>query len=212
MEKKKLKLSVTGTTKKAISSIEQAKSQSKHSVIIEKKAGRISRKPFFQKSNKANTSFKPSIGNNDIKRNVANKNFFGTDFEKRKLAEQRATKKYKGEIIQKDTKDNKSKLGFKKRELKLTLTRALSEDGVGSRSRSLASLRRAKLKENKDLTNLPIKDEIKPVKREINIPKIITIRELANRMAEQSSNIIKHLLGIGLTVTINHSIDEDTAE
>ena len=31
-------------------------------------------------------------------------------------------------------------------------------------------------------------------------------------MAEQSSNIIKHLLGIGLTVTINHSIDEDTAE
>ena len=161
MEKKKLKLSVTGTTKKAISSIEQAKSQSKHSVIIEKKAGRISRKSFFQKSNKANTSFKPSIGNNDIKRNVANKNFFGTDFEKRKLAEQRATKKYKGEIIQKDTKDNKSKLGFKKRELKLTLTRALSEDGVGSRSRSLASLRRAKLKENKDLTNLPIKDEIK---------------------------------------------------
>ena len=31
-------------------------------------------------------------------------------------------------------------------------------------------------------------------------------------MAEQSSNIIKHLLGIGLTVTINHTIDEDTAE
>ena len=31
-------------------------------------------------------------------------------------------------------------------------------------------------------------------------------------MAEQSTNIIKHLLGIGLTVTINHSIDEDTAE
>ena len=31
-------------------------------------------------------------------------------------------------------------------------------------------------------------------------------------MAEQSSNIIKHLLSIGLTVTINHTIDEDTAE
>ena len=31
-------------------------------------------------------------------------------------------------------------------------------------------------------------------------------------MAEQSGNIIKHLLGIGLTVTINHNIDEDTAE
>ena len=56
------------------------------------------------------------------------------------------------------------------------------------------------------------KRKLKPVKRQINIPKTITIRELANRMAEQSSNIIKHLLSIGLTVTINHTIDEDTAE
>ena len=48
--------------------------------------------------------------------------------------------------------------------------------------------------------------------REINLPEVITIRELANRMAEQSSNIIKHLLGMGVTVTINHTIDADTAE
>ena len=41
---------------------------------------------------------------------------------------------------------------------------------------------------------------------------MITIRELANRMAEQSSSIIKHLLGMGVTVTINHTIDADTAE
>ena len=31
-------------------------------------------------------------------------------------------------------------------------------------------------------------------------------------MAEQSSNIIKHLFGMGVTATINHSIDSDTAE
>ena len=31
-------------------------------------------------------------------------------------------------------------------------------------------------------------------------------------MAEQSSNIIKHLMGMGVTVTINHTIDSDTAE
>ena len=41
---------------------------------------------------------------------------------------------------------------------------------------------------------------------------MITIRELANRMAEQSSSIIKHLMGMGVTVTINHTIDSDTAE
>ena len=31
-------------------------------------------------------------------------------------------------------------------------------------------------------------------------------------MAEQASNIIKHLMGMGVTATINHSIDADTAE
>ena len=56
------------------------------------------------------------------------------------------------------------------------------------------------------------KENFKPVKREINIPEVITIRELANRMAEQSSSIIKHLMGMGVTVTINHTIDADTAE
>ena len=92
------------------------------------------------------------------------------------------------------------------------MSRALSEDDIGTRSRSLASLRRAKLKENREQNKQSFREDVKPIKREINIPKIITIRELANRMAEQSTNIIKHLLGIGLTVTINHSIDEDTAE
>ena len=69
-----------------------------------------------------------------------------SDYEKRKLAEQRATKRLKGEIPQ------KGKSGFKKRELKLTISRALSdEDNIGgTRSRSLASLKRAKLKENRD--------------------------------------------------------------
>ena len=31
-------------------------------------------------------------------------------------------------------------------------------------------------------------------------------------MAEQSSSIIKHLMGMGVAVTINHTIDSDTAE
>ena len=44
------------------------------------------------------------------------------------------------------------------------------------------------------------------IKRDINIPEFITIRDLANRMAEQSSNIIKHLMGMGVAVTINHTM------
>ena len=37
MEKKKLKLSISGTSKKTFISIEQAKSKSKNTVVIEKK-------------------------------------------------------------------------------------------------------------------------------------------------------------------------------
>ena len=56
MEKKKLKLSITGSSRKTLSSIEQAKSQSKNAVFIERKAGKILRKPSNQKINRSNMS------------------------------------------------------------------------------------------------------------------------------------------------------------
>ena len=96
--------------------------------------------------------------------------------------------------------------------MKLTISRALSEDHSETKSRSLAALKRAKQKENRNLNQIDEKNNFKQIKREVNLPEVITIRELANRMAEQSSNIIKHLLGMGVTVTINHNIDADTAE
>ena len=210
MEKKKLKLSISGASKKTINSIEQAKSQSKNTVVIEKRTPRFGSKPNFSRGhkfteNKSQTSFTPKKTNFSKPPTPVT-----SDFEKRKLAEQRATRRLKGENIPKENKS--TKLGGKRRELKLTVSRALSEDEIGTRSRSLASLKRAKQKENRLLNKDQSKDNFKPVKRDINIPEVITIRELANRMAEQSSSIIKHLMGMGVTVTINHTIDADTAE
>ena len=81
------------------------------------------------------------------------------------------------------------------------------------KQRSLASVKRARLKEKKNLnTGDDPKKEFKKVIRDVKIPKQITIQELSNRMAEQSSNIIKFLLNMGVKATINHSIDKDTAE
>ena len=207
MEKKKLKLSISGSSKKTFNSIEQAKNQSKNSVVIGRKTGKGPRKHSNFKQNKTQINFKQEIKVN-TKPFITNNQQPKSDFEKRRLAEQRATKRLKGEETH---KENKSRGVTKRRELKLTLSRALSDEGTDYKSRSIASLKRAKQKENR----INVKDqkiELKPVKREVKIPSVITIRELANRMAEQSGNIIKHLLGIGLTVTINHNIDEDTAE
>jgi len=76
----------------------------------------------------------------------------------------------------------------------------------------LASFRRAREKEKKLVQESNESTEVKKVSREISVPNLITIQELANRMAEKASSIIKFLFEKNVKVTINHTIDRDTAE
>ena len=213
MENKKTKLTISGTAKKSIKNIEIAKTRSKNSVIIEKTQNKFTKKTGSFKSSHAGEKSKSTSSFNT--RGSSSKSSSGAKvtpntniFEKRKLAEQRATKRLNGDN---DSKDKKSKSGTKKRELKLTVSRALSDE-IEARERSLASVKRAREKENKNFNKDQNKENLKPVKRDINIPEAITVRELANRMAEQSSNVIKFLFGMGVTVTINQTLAADTAE
>jgi len=208
---KKTKLTISGSAKKSIKNIEIAKTQSKNAVVIEKQTGKFPNRGGSFRPNpgkpKPTSSFSRGTG---IKPSFAPKSPpITNDFERRKLAEQRATKRLKGDGDGKDKKTLKS--GTKKRELKLTVSRALSDE-IEARERSLASVKRARLKENKNLSKDQNQESLKPVKRDINIPEAITVRELANRMAEQSSNVIKYLFGMGVTVTINQTLAADTAE
>ena len=208
---KKTKLTISGSPKKTIKSIEIAKTQGKNSILIEKKQVKALSKTGFSGSgtNKFKNSSSFSRGT-QLKPTFNYKLSRGTnDFERRKLAEQRATKRLKGDNENKDRKNLKA--GTKKRELKLTVSRALSDE-IEARERSLASVKRARLKENKNLSKQEIQENLKPVKRDIKIPEAITVRELANRMAEQSSNVIKYLFGMGVSVTINQTLAADTAE
>ena len=202
---KKTKLTITGSAKKSIRNIEIAKTQGKNSTVIEKK---------FPKPFSKGGSFKPGISKPKTvstfnRSSLPKSSAATTDFERRKLAEQRATKRIKGQNENKDKKTLKT--GTKKRELKLTVSRALSDE-IEARERSLASVKRARQKEIKNLSKDDAQDNLKSIKRDINIPEAITVRELANRMAEQSSNVIKYLFGMGVTVTINQTLAADTAE
>ncbi len=208
---KKIKLTISASAKKSIKNIEIAKTQSKNAVVIEKQTGKFPNRGGSFRPNpgkpKPTSPFSRGTG---IKPSFAPKSPpITNDFERRKLAEQRATKRLKGDSDGKDKKTLKS--GTKKRELKLTVSRALSDE-IEARERSLASVKRARLKENKNLSKDQNQESLKPVKRDINIPEAITVRELANRMAEQSSNVIKYLFGMGVTVTINQTLAADTAE
>ena len=208
MENKKTKLTISGSSKKSYKNLDSSKTQGKKTVIIEKRSAKPGIKNSFSKPG----SSKPFLSKNkyggNLKPNFSLKTpQLSSDFEKRKLAEQRATKRLKG-----DTEtDKKSKLGTKKRELKLTVSRALSDE-IETRERSLASVKRARQKELKNANKSETQENLKQVKRDINIPEAITVRELANRMAEQSSNVIKFLFGMGVTVTINQNLAADTAE
>ena len=82
---KKLKLTISGKTKKPLKNIDVNKFSGKRSVVIEKSNSKLAKrgssflpkKPIFESKFKSNTS----------------------DFEKRKLAEQRATKRLKDDLL-----------------------------------------------------------------------------------------------------------------
>ncbi|QDH34255.1 translation initiation factor IF-2 [Porphyrobacter sp. YT40] len=92
---------------------------------------------------------------------------------------------------------------------KLTVTRALNED-EGRRARSLAALKRAREKERRGQGG-PSKPREKQV-RDVVVPEAITVGELANRMAEKGADLVKALFNMGMMVTVNQTIDQDTAE
>ena len=100
MEKKKLKLSISGSSKKTFSSIQQAKSKSKNAVVIEKKNTKFVGKSQFSRQN--NNNFRPSNNISQKPNNFARPTTQpSSDFEKRKLAEQRATRRLKAKLHKK---------------------------------------------------------------------------------------------------------------
>lgn len=92
----------------------------------------------------------------------------------------------------------------RRRSGRLTIGEAL--DDRGPKQRSLASIRRARKKQQQD-TEPPQK-----IFREVTIPEVISVQELANRMTERSVDVIKALMKLGIMATANQTIDADTAE
>jgi translation initiation factor IF-2 len=100
--------------------------------------------------------------------------------------------------------------GNRRQSGKLTVTRALNED-EGARARSLAALKRAREKERRTHFSGQRMEREKQV-RDVVVPEAITVQELANRMAEKGADLVKALFKMGMMVTVNQTIDQDTAE
>ena len=199
-KEKKKTLTITSDLKKKIDPASFQKRENKKSFAIKNEKKRFLKDP---SGIKKGSFSKPQLSQIDPRK----KKFT------RKFIEQQATKAF----IKKDDKPTgKSKLKLKtpidKRDFKLTVSRALNVEEIEIKQRSLAAVKRARLKDKKLNPDLDEKKEYKKVIREVKVPEQITIQELSNRMAEKSNDIIKFLFNMKVIATINHTIDKDTAE
>ena len=153
-KEKKKTLTISSNFKKKIepSSLSKNENKKSYSISNEKKSLKNFRK----------------IGNPDPNfKNQGNKNKKFT----RKFVEQQTTKAF----IKKDEKPTgKSKLKLKtpidKRDFKLTVSRALNVEEIEIKQRSLAAVKRARLKEKKNNPETEEKKEYKKVIKEVKIP------------------------------------------
>jgi translation initiation factor IF-2 len=89
---------------------------------------------------------------------------------------------------------------------RLTLVTALRADEV--RERSVASFRRRTQRLKGHASNEPKEKLV----REVTIPDVITVSDLANRMSERAVDVIRLLMQQGQMLQINDTIDADTAQ
>jgi translation initiation factor IF-2 len=96
--------------------------------------------------------------------------------------------------------------GAEKQRGRLTVVTALRADEV--RERSVASFRRRTQRLKGHAANEPKEKLV----REVTIPDVISIQDLANRMTERAVDVIRLLMKQGQMATINDVIDADTAQ
>ncbi len=108
-----------------------------------------------------------------------------------------------------DKKPSRGRGGDERRRSgKLTISSATSGD-EGGRQRSLAAMRRKQERQKRQMGGRG--PEREKVMRDVNVPDAITVQELANRMAERAADVVKMLFKSGMMVTINDTLDADTA-
>ncbi|MDA1181207.1 MAG: translation initiation factor IF-2 [Proteobacteria bacterium] len=175
----------TGNNKKTIQIVFRNKNNQQKSSSAAKSNFRGS------SSFRTNTQVTPSFTTSNNRKNYDNKN-------KKPLDNKKTTPK---KSTLKPTDDEFNKIDAKKI--------LEQEDQEFDRFPSLAKIKRAREKEK-----LQAQDQGEETKfsREVSVPDIITVQELANRMAEKTADVVKSLMKMGVMANATQSLDADTAE
>lgn len=128
-----------------------------------------------------------------------------------------ATKKYSNtefeeekKIVSVVKKDEDKKIPKKLSVAQVMMMDSDEGNNLFNKRRSLASIKRARDKLKRKMIDNTRSNE--KIIREVVVPDFIVVQELASRMAEKTSDVIKALMKLGMIVTVNQSIDADTAE
>ena len=92
---------------------------------------------------------------------------------------------------------------------KLTVNQALAGRD-GGRQRSMAAMKRKQERARQKAMGGQVERE--KIVRDVQVPDSIIVSELANRMAERVADVVKALMNMGMMVTQNQPVDQDTAE
>lgn len=93
-----------------------------------------------------------------------------------------------------------------------SLNSAIDVIGTHQHRRSFASIKRQKEKNYRKFIEKQEQKETQKTYHEVILPETISVKELAIRMAEKSSDVIKVMMKMGIMATVNQIIDADTAE
>jgi translation initiation factor IF-2 len=93
-----------------------------------------------------------------------------------------------------------------------SLSSAMDFIGARTHRRSYASIKRQREKNYRKLVERDVPKEAAKTYHEVILPETISVKELSNRMAEKSPDVIKTMMKLGIMATINQIIDADTAE
>ena len=183
-KKKKLTLKNFSGGSAAVSSY--ARGAGNKSVLVEKKKNRSI--DVSQSAEKPKVSTTPQ---DTVKVKVLTKE---DTAKAQKSAQEWARKKIQEELEIDNSKKLIKKTHGKKREYKLTLSKALTDADEDEKSRSLASFKRAREKDKKLVQDGDESGEAKKTSREISVPNLITFKTLQTEWQKKQVRLLNFYL------------------
>ncbi|MDP3877620.1 MAG: translation initiation factor IF-2 [Methylobacter sp.] len=136
----------------------------------------------------------------------------------KQAAETRKKQQEKEQRLEESIKRNADKVRQQASAKQEVLHRKKQEEGTRSGAGGRDS-KKPKKKGSKKTERVSIKAEgkhqfempVEPIIKEVTIPEMIIVSDLAQKMSVKAAMVIKHLMKLGIMATINQSIDQETA-